>query len=44
MSSERTTAPIVMARVSMVRTHMPSIPHSSSMNMLKKAMRRVDVA
>ena len=44
MMSERTTAPIVMARVSVVRSHMPSMPHSSMRNMLKNAMRSVDVA
>ena len=44
MARERTTAPIVMASVSMVRSHMPSMPHSSMRNMLKNAIRSVDVA
>ena len=44
MTSESTTAPIVMARVSMVSSHIPSMPHSSMRNMLTKAIRSVDVA
>ena len=44
MASDRTTAPIVRARVSIVNVHMPSMPHMNTRTMARSEVRQFEVA
>ena len=44
MSSDRNTAPSVIARVSMLSVHMPSTPHPNTRAIDSRAVRQFDVA